>query len=93
MKSLTAWTNIEIAGTRDSWKIAQPGDPPPIKDRVVRLEIIGDDKDGYHLCQSPEGCFTADTHHATVADAMETAERLFNVPASAWKKTRPATQS
>jgi hypothetical protein len=35
---------------------------------------------------SPEGCFTADTWHATLSDALDTAARLFEVAEGDWRK-------
>ena len=55
-----------------------------IQSRVVNLKIQGDGKDGYHLCMSPEGCFTADTWHETLEDAMGTAHRIFGVSPGKW---------
>ena len=86
MKLFTASARIAISGMGDCWKIAEPSDyPSTVNDRAVLLEISGDDQNGYHLNMSPEGCFTADTWHQTKADAIETAERLFSVPKSAWR--------
>jgi hypothetical protein len=85
MKAVTASTRVLVSGGGDCWKVAEPRDPPhTVKERTVRLEIVGDDQNGYHLNMSPDGCFTADTWHATMAEALDTAKRLFNVDRSAW---------
>ena len=85
MKSVTAYTRVLISGGGDCWKVAEPSDPPTtVQMRTVRLEIVGDDQNGYHLNMSPDGCFTADSWHETRADAIETAERLFDVRQAAW---------
>ena len=79
---------IPICGTSNSWKVAEPSDPTSLtQDRFVSLEIHGDDKNGYHLVMSPDGCFTADTWHATVDDALESANRVFGVPLTAWSQS------
>ncbi len=70
MKAVTAFTRISISGRGDCWKIAEPSDPPgTVKERTVRLEIVGVGQNGYHLNMRPDGCFTADTWHKTKADA------------------------
>jgi hypothetical protein len=51
---------------------------------VVELEIQGDEKNGFHLVMSPDGCFTADTWHESVEDAKDTAHRLFGVGFEEW---------
>jgi hypothetical protein len=76
---------VLIRGTSDAWKVAEPSDPPAIvQEREVILEIQGNASKGYHLVMSPAGCFTADTWHATVEDAKDTAQRLFGVPPDGW---------
>lgn len=83
MNSITASVRIAISGGRDAWKIAEPNDPQ-VLERDVRLEIQGDDRGGYHLVLTPEGCFTADTWHETLAEAIEEAANRFGVLKSAW---------
>ena len=74
-----------IAGSSDSWTVATPSDPPAsVYERVVLLEIQGDASNGYHLVMSPSGCFTADSWHETVGDALATAHRLFGVRPDEW---------
>jgi hypothetical protein len=82
---MKAVTVVPIRGYSNAWKVAEPSDTGnAIQKRVVTLEIQGDGKDGYHLLMSPDGCFTADTWHETVEDAMDTAYRIFGVPADRW---------
>jgi hypothetical protein len=76
-----------ICGSGDLWKVAEPSDSGPIAQRAVSLTIEGDERGGYHLVMSPEGCFTADTWHASKSDALESAEQLFGIPHSAWRST------
>jgi hypothetical protein len=74
-----------ICGTSNAWKVAEPSDPPATtQERVVLLEIRGDEKNGYHLVMSPKGCFIADSWHATIEDALDTAHRLFDVRPDEW---------
>ena len=78
-------TKALISGTFNAWKVAEPTDPvATIKEREVLLKIQGDTKNGFHLVMGPEGCFTADTWHATVEEAKDTALRLFDVHPKAW---------
>jgi hypothetical protein len=75
-----------ISGAGNAWNVAQPSDTAAsVRERIVLLEISGDDRDGYHLIMSPEGCFTADTWHECKDDALDTAERLFNVRPDDWR--------
>jgi hypothetical protein len=75
----------QICGTSNAWKVAELSDSPAlVQERMVTLEIRGDRKDGYHLIMSPSGCFTADSWHSTIDDALDTAERLFDVRRDAW---------
>jgi hypothetical protein len=60
MNSITASTHVAISGAGDQWKVAEPNDAR-VKERDVRLEIQGDNLNGYYLKMTPEGCFTADT--------------------------------
>jgi hypothetical protein len=79
---------IPICGTSNSWKVAEPSDPQSLtRDRLVSLEIQGDVTNGYHLNMSPDGCFTADSWHATIEDALESAQRVFGVPPASWSKS------
>jgi hypothetical protein len=78
-------TKALIRGMSNSWKGTGPPDSPvSAPDREVVLEILGDAKNGYHLNMSPWGCFTADTWHATLEEAKDTAHRIFDVPLEAW---------
>lgn len=74
-----------ISGIGNSWKVAEPSDPPSsIGERPVSPAIEGDEKIGYHLIISPEGCFTADTWHESIADAKATARAQFGVAIDGW---------
>jgi hypothetical protein len=82
MESISAFTRIAISGGGKQWKV-EPNDRQTTA-IDVKLEIQGDDQNGYHLVMTPEGCFTADTWHKTRVEAVEEAERIFGVPESAW---------
>ena len=83
MKSVV---EVLIRGYGNSWKLAEPSDTGDlIQRRVVKLEIQGDGKDGYHLVMSPEGCFTADTWQESLEDAKDTAHRIFGVWSDEWR--------
>jgi hypothetical protein len=84
-KVLKAIVVVRICGSGNAWKVGEPSDSAAqARERPVTLEIQGDAKNGYHLVMSPEGCFTADTWHESIADAKATAEELFNVPPDGW---------
>jgi hypothetical protein len=88
---------VLIQRTSYAWRVASPipgsvnqlggaaSNPAwPSTERRVELEIQGDPKNGYHLVMSPEGCFTADSWHATLEDALADALGLFGVPIDGW---------
>ena len=70
---------------RNWWRGSRQSDPPgSARDGVVALEIQGNDRDGFHLVMTPDGCFTADTWHESVEDAKEAAREAFGVPLDGW---------
>jgi hypothetical protein len=70
----------------NAWSLSPDSYPiGPTENCPVELRIEGDDVHGYHLVMAPHGVFTADTWHATVEEAMLSAESLFGVPRSEWK--------
>ena len=76
---------VLISGNANAWKVAEESDPvSTIEERAVSLEIRGDATNGFHLIVSPSGCFTADSWHETIDDAIDTAHRLFDVRPDAW---------
>jgi hypothetical protein len=84
---MKASATVKIWGTTNCWKVATTTDPAEyVQERFIELEIQGDETNGFHLNVSPAGCFTADSWHPTIGDAMETAERLFGVERAAWNK-------
>lgn len=83
--SMKAGAEVRIRGHSNRWGVADPSDTSVlVRRRMVDLEIQRDGKDGDHLIMSPEGCFTADTWHETLEDAMETAHRIFGVSPGEW---------
>ena len=85
---------VPIRGSNRAWKVAGPEDPPDkVQDRVITLEIQGDDANGYHLVMSPAGCFTADTWHENIEDAKETAAEAFGLPRYVDIDTEPVDTS
>jgi hypothetical protein len=82
---LRAVVVVPICGSGNSWKVAEPSDPPArVQDRSVTLQIQGDAAEGYHLVMSPAGCFTTDTWHESVENAKSTAEEVFGVAPHGW---------
>ena len=89
-KAIIANTTSAISGMGNCWKVAEPTDlPSTVQERPVLLEIQGDEKNGYHLVMSPEGCFTADTWHKTRQEAIDVAMSLFGVRDSEWRTKEP----
>jgi hypothetical protein len=83
---MKAFVTFPIRSWRNAWKLAVPTDPLEfVQDRQITLEIQSDGATGYHLVVSPEGCFTADTWHESMADAKETARDTFGVAIDAWE--------
>jgi len=95
MESIVAKATARIWGTRNAWSLSAFADGRDCScECEVSLEIQGDAKNGYHLVQSPDGFFAADSHHETKEDALETAEELFGVCRHEWsEKPRPTTGS
>jgi hypothetical protein len=89
MRRLRAEVTVMIFGSRHSWSLAPQvrGEPEGVR-RTVRLEIQGDERAGYHLVQSPDGFFTADSWHATLVEAQQSATELFGVGPDVWRDTR-----
>ncbi|MBN9523656.1 hypothetical protein J0H58_34950 [bacterium] len=76
---------VPIRGSGNSWKVAEPSDPPAsVREREVVLEIQGDATNGYHLVMTPAGCFTADMWHESVEDAKAAAAEMFSVAPDGW---------
>ncbi len=87
MKTLRAQTRATIFGTHNSWSLSwRRGFEKAGTECAVRLEIQGDDKNGYHLVKSPEGFFTADDWHATLTEAQRSARELFGVGLDQWSE-------
>jgi hypothetical protein len=84
MAEIHAEIRATIWGTHDAWSLAQGSSTHegPTETRV-RLTLREGDG-GYFLLQSPDGFFTADTWHATLADALDTAQRCFGVRPRDW---------
>lgn len=82
---MKAVAEVLIRGYKNQWRVTDLSDTSSlVQKRVVKLEIHGDGKNGYHLVMSPEGCFTADTWHESIGDAKETAHLIFGVPPDKW---------
>ena len=59
--TLLARTRVRVWGTKDSWSLAPHRTlASDGRDCEVRLEIVGDNENGYNLVMSPAGFFTAD---------------------------------
>lgn len=79
---------VPIRGFANVWKVAESSDPPAlVQERMVELEIQGNEAEGYHLIVSPTGCFTADTWHESVEVAKDTAKEAFGVSSDEWTST------
>lgn len=78
-------TKSKIRILKGGWKVAEENDDSKyVKELVVKLSIFGDKEKGYHLIMAPEGCFTADSYHKTLEDAIKIASEEFGVAESEW---------
>jgi len=85
MRRLSAQIRAVIFGTRNHWSLSwHPGFEMAGTECNVRLEIQGDEKDGYNLVKSPEGFFTADDWHMTIDEARKSAHESFGVEVLQW---------
>jgi len=82
MKSIT---RSKIRKLKGGWRIANDSDPAKyVHDVEVELCIQGNSKNGFHLIITPENFFTADWHHETLEDAIESAQESFDISSSDW---------
>lgn len=82
---LAVRTRARICGTATAWSVEpNAGAAADGVECTVDLEIQGDDQAGYHLVMSPEGFFTADHWYQTRAEALASAEALFDGAAHSW---------
>ena len=54
------------------------------RNRNSRLEIDGNDLNGFHLIMSVEGCDTYDTWYETSDEAIEDTKDVYNAPIDGW---------
>ena len=87
MRTLRAQTTATVFGTHDLWSLARhPQFAGAGVECTVRLEIQGDETNGFHLVKRPDGFFTADDWHSTIEDAKRAANELFGVAAQQWSE-------
>jgi hypothetical protein len=87
MRILRAQTRATIFGTHNSWSLSWHRQFEKAgTECTVRLEIQGDEKNGYHLVKSPEGFFAADDWHQTLGEAQRSARELFGVDMDQWRE-------
>ncbi len=69
----------------DAWRLATSDDAGPhVRDVNVALAIVGDERNGFHLNMTPDGCFTADYWYGSKNEALEAAIELFGVRPDEW---------
>jgi len=83
MSRLQAEVQAEIRGSHDAWSLSAD-DPGPSRVVQVRLAIMGDEQNGFHLIQNPKGFLAVDTWHRTLDEALDVARELFGVRREAW---------
>jgi hypothetical protein len=85
-KGVTCVVRLPIwSSSSSSWKVAAATDPAnEVRELDVWLEVLGNDADGYHLVMTPDGCFTADYHYTSSAEAIEAARDIFGAPTDGW---------
>jgi hypothetical protein len=86
MIHLYATSVVEICGTKDAWSTESEDPHVPRTETTIRLEIQGNDTEGYHLIMSPEGFFVSDLWYETVDEALEDGLQLFRVKRDQWKR-------
>ncbi len=85
MTKLLASTKVRIWGSKNAWSLSEDsGYSGSGVECDVELEIIGDDKNGYHFIMVPEDFFTADTWHETLREALEEGRDVFGIDFSEW---------
>jgi len=85
--SINATAKATVYGTSNRWSLSPFDSSDEGRMVDVRLAIQGNAKHGFHLVQSPDGFFTADSHSPTLDDALTLAQELYGIPASAWTET------
>jgi hypothetical protein len=82
-----ASASLRIRTLKGGWKFAEDNDRSEyVAIRRVELRVQGNKKQGYHLIMTPDGLFTADTHHPDLQDALRAAEEAFGVSPDDWSK-------
>lgn len=86
VRSMTSTTAIRLYVWKNTWRSPRESDQRDrVEVREVELTIEGDEKNGYHLIATPQGCFGADTLHDSLEDAMRAAREAFGVATDAWQ--------
>ncbi|MDG2381931.1 MAG: hypothetical protein P8N76_09670 [Pirellulaceae bacterium] len=87
MPRWTSSTRIRVWGRKNAWSSSpDSGYRGPGSECDIKLEIEGDDKNGYHLIMSPDGFFTADTWIQTLEEAIRDGEERFGIAPQDWKR-------
>jgi hypothetical protein len=83
MTFLVAFAETRVWGSTNCWSLisGQLGGEGIVC--LVRFEIQGDQKSGFHLVVEPTGFFAADTWHPSKAEAISAATSL-GVATDAW---------
>ena len=90
MSRWTSSTRRRVWGRKHGWSLSSDsGYRGPGKECEIKLEIQGDDKNGYHLIMSPDGFFTADTWCETLEAAIRDGQELFGLAHQDWKQHEP----
>jgi hypothetical protein len=81
---VTAIARLRVWGTANAWSFSPDNGLEPNQEYDVRLEIVGDDTNGYHFVMAPEGFFAADTWHLTKDEALDIGLSICGVTRDGW---------
>jgi hypothetical protein len=71
------------------WRLARPDDTEDkVKSMNIEFEIIGDDRNGFHLCMTAEECNTYDVWFSNIDEAIASALESHAVPVDSWSRAK-----
>lgn len=79
--------NVSVVGCPNSgWRVVDAGVPGSVS-IPFRIYVIDDGSGGVNLCyESIDGKYKADSNHASLSGAVETAQEIFGIAQSQWSK-------
>ena len=76
-KRKSAVTTATIYGSERAWSLSPLSTDSEGRCVLVEVEIVGSQRQGFHLVLSPAGFLTADTWHLEESEALESMKELF----------------